>query len=145
MTIQELEQTYIDDLNMLDDWMLQYDYLLQISASMPKIPDEYKTEENKVPGCQSGVWLKMHEKCGKIYITADSDALIIRGILSIAVGILNERTPEEIVCYKPRYIEETNIKKQISTDRFQGMNSVIDKIKQYAEDVLSRKKSITAQ
>lgn len=140
MTVQELEQTYIDDLNTLDDWMLQYDYLLQISAGMPKILDEEKTDENKVPGCQSGVWLKMHEKCGKIYITADSDALIIRGILSIAVGILNERTPEEIAAYNPRYIEETNIKKQISTDRFQGMNSVIDKIKQYAQNILQEEK-----
>ena len=133
MNIKELEQTYIDDLNMLDDWMLQYDYLLQISAAMPRLPEDYKTEANKVPGCQSGVWLKLEYSGGVVHITADSDAMIIRGILAVAVGILNEQKPEDIADYKPRFIEETNIKKQISTDRFNGMNSVINKIKDFAK------------
>lgn len=133
MTIAELEQTFIDDLNMLGDWFLQYEYLLEISTELPKIPEEKRTAENKVPGCQSGVWLDICQKGGKVFVTADSDALIIRGILSVIVSLLNDRTPEEIVAYVPRFIEETNIKQQISTDRFNGIHSVIQSIQKVAE------------
>lgn len=133
MTIAELEQTFIDDLNMLGDWFLQYEYLLEISTELPKIPEEKRTAENKVPGCQSGVWLDICQKDGKVFVTADSDALIIRGILSVIVSLLNDRTPEEIVAYVPRFIEETNIKQQISTDRFNGIHSVIQSIQNVAE------------
>lgn len=133
MTIAELEQTFIDDLNMLGDWFLQYEYLLEISTELPKIPEEKRTAENKVPGCQSSVWLDICQKDGKVFVTADSDALIIRGILSVIVSLLNDRTPEEIVAYVPRFIEETNIKQQISTDRFNGIHSVIQSIQKVAE------------
>ncbi|MBE6009183.1 MAG: SufE family protein [Lachnospiraceae bacterium] len=133
MTIAELEDTFIDDLNMLGDWFLQYEYLLEISTELPKIPETERTDENKVPGCQSGVWLDIRYENGKVLVTADSDALIIRGILSVIVSLLSGRTPEEIVAYVPRFIEETNIKQQISTDRFNGIHSVIKSIQNIAE------------
>ena len=132
MTISELEETFIEDLNMLGDWFLQYESLLEISTELPKIPEEKRTAENKVPGCQSGVWLDLNYASGKIFVTADSDALIIRGILSVIVSLLSNRSPEEIVAYVPRFIEETNIKQQISTDRFNGIHSVIRSIQDIA-------------
>ncbi len=136
MTIFEVEKTYIEDLNMLDDWFLQYEYLLELSSDMAKIPIEQKTDENKVKGCQSGVWLVLKCVGDKLHVEADSDALIIRGILAIIVGIFDGRNKDEIVSFNPSFIEETNIKKQISTDRFNGINSVMDTIKKYAKENL---------
>ncbi len=132
LTIQQLEDTYIEDLNMLEDWFMQYEYLLEISSDLPKIPPENRSEKNKVPGCQSGVWLNLSLENGKIRVLADSDALIIRGMLSVIVSLLDLRSPQEILSYKPRFLEETNLKQQISTDRFQGIHSVITSIQQYA-------------
>ena len=136
MTIAELEDTFIDDLNMLGDWFLQYEYLLEISTELPKIPESQRTDENKVPGCQSGVWLDIQYDNGKVLVTADSDALIIRGILSVIVSLLSNREPGEIVAYVPRFIEETNIRQQISTDRFNGIHSVIRSIQKVAENYI---------
>ena len=133
LTIQQLEDTYIEDLNLLGDWFMQYEYLLEISAELPKIPEENRSEENKVHGCQSGVWLNLSREKEKVHVLADSDALIIRGMLAVIVSLLDQRTPEEIISYKPRFLEETNLKQQISTDRFQGINSVITTIQQYAK------------
>ena len=133
LTIQQLEDTYIEDLNMLGDWFMQYEYLLEISAELPKIPQENRSEENKVHGCQSGVWLKLSMEAGKVHVLADSDALIIRGMLAVIVSLLDQRLPQEILSYEPRFLEETNLKQQISTDRFQGINSVITTIQQYAK------------
>ena len=136
MTIAELEDTFIEDLNMLGDWFLQYEYLLEISTELPKIPEFQRTDENKVPGCQSGVWLDIQYANGKVQVSADSDALIIRGILSVIVSLLSNRAPGEIVAYVPRFIEETNIKQQISTDRFNGIHSVIRSIQKVAENYI---------
>lgn len=135
MTIRQLEDTFIEDLNMLEDWFMQYEYLLEISTELTPIPQEQRTEQNKVSGCQSGVWLLLSCENGKVKVLADSDALIIRGILAVIVSLLNERSPEEILAYHPRFIEETNIKKQISTDRFNGINSVIKSIQQFAAQI----------
>ena len=133
LTIQQLEDTYIEDLNMLGDWFMQYEYLLEISAELPKIPEENRSEEYKEHGSQSGVWLNLSMETGKVHVLADSDALIIRGMLAVIVSLLDQRTPQEIISYKPRFLEETNLKQQISTDRFQGINSVITTIQQYAK------------
>ncbi len=134
MSIRELEDTYIEDLNLLNDWFLQYEYLLQISSGLPPIPPEKRSESNRVRGCQSGVWLLLHAKDGKIRVCADSDAMIIRGILAVIVSLLDNRSPEEIRAYHPRFIEETCIKEQISTDRFQGIHEVIKKIQDFASE-----------
>ncbi|MCC8081050.1 MAG: SufE family protein [Lachnospiraceae bacterium] len=132
LTIAQLESTYIDDLNMLDDWFLQYEYLLQISADLPRIPEEERLDANKVKGCQSGVWLLLHAEEGCVRVQADSEALIIRGMLAVIVSLLDGRRPEEIVEYTPRFISETSIKEQISTDRFHGIHEVIRKIQEFA-------------
>ena len=132
LSIEAYEASFIDDLNELGDWFLQYEYLLRISADMPRIPPEQRTEANRVKGCQSGVWLRLDYDGRYVHVTADSEALIIRGLLAIAVYLLDGRTPTEIVSYVPRYIEETNIRRQISTDRFNGLHSVIRTIQMFA-------------
>lgn len=132
LSIVELEDSYMEDLDQLGDWFLQYEYLLAISADMPHVAEEERTEENKVHGCQSGVWLVLSYSEGRVHVRADSEALIVRGIVSIAVSLLDGRTPEEIAAYRPRFVEETNIKRQISTDRFRGIHSVIETIQRFA-------------
>lgn len=135
MTLAEVEKTYIDDLNMLEDWFLQYEYLLEISSDLPKFSDQEKTDANKVKGCQSGVWLNLSNDDDIVHVQADSDALIIRGILAIIVGIFDGQSKAEIDSFEPSFIEKTNIKNQISTDRFNGINSVISTIKNYAKAI----------
>ena len=132
LSIVELEDSYMEDLDQLGDWFLQYEYLLAISADMPHVAEEERTEENKVHGCQSGVLLVLSYSEGRVHVRADSEALIVRGIVSIAVSLLDGRTPEEIAAYRPRFVEETNIKRQISTDRFRGIHSVVETIQRFA-------------
>ena len=134
MSVSQLEDTFIDDLNSLGDWFLQYEYLLEISADMPRIDPEERTPERKVPGCQSGVWIILEFSDGKIRIRADSEALIVRGIISIYVQLLDGRAPEEVLAFQPRFIEETNVKNQISTDRFHGLKSVLSMIQAFAAE-----------
>jgi len=136
LSIVAVEDSFIDDLNQLEDWFLQYEYLLAISADMPHMAEGERTEQTKVHGCQSGVWLILDYSHGQIHVQADSDALIIRGIISIVVSLLDGRKPEDIVAYTPRFIEETNIKKQISTDRFRGIHSVIQTVQSFASQYL---------
>lgn len=135
LTLRELEDSYIEDLDQLDDWLLQYEYLLALSAQLPAFAKDERTENSRVKGCQSGVWLVLHAEDGRVRIRADSEALIIRGILAILVSLLDGRTPEEIASYRPRFIEQTNIKKQISTDRFHGLQSVVQTVREFALQV----------
>ena len=130
--IREIEDTYIEDLNLLEDWFLQYEYLLELSRELPRIPAEERTDDLRVKGCQSAMWIKLSYEKGRVYITGDSEALIIRGILAVIISLLNGRTPEEILSYEPRFIKETNIAKEISTDRFDGLHSVVRDIQLYA-------------
>lgn len=134
MTIAELEDTYTEDLSALSDWFLQYEYLIRLAKELTPFDQSLKTDANKVPGCQSGAWLKLREEDGKIYISVESEALIIKGILAVISSLLNGRTAAEICGYNPRFIEQTNIKRQISVDRFNGINSVIKKIKDFAAE-----------
>lgn len=137
MTIAELEQTYIDDLNTLGDWFLEYEYLLRIAKDLPALREGEHTDANKVKGCQSGVWLGLSFENGLVRVRADSDALIIRGMISIIVSLLDDRTPQEILDYRPRYLEETNLSREITQDRFNGMHAVIRSIQDYAQKCLT--------
>ena len=132
MTIMQLEDTFIEDINSLDDWFFQYEYLLEISADMPRLDPNERTEKNRIPGCQSGVWALFEFSEGRIWIRADSEALIVRGIVSIYVQLLNGRKPKEVLEFRPRFIEQTNIKKQISTDRFHGLHLILERIQAFA-------------
>lgn len=138
LRIPELEQSYIDDLNQLGDWFLQYEYLLAISADMPHVAEEERTEETRVHGCQSGVWLVLEHSEGRIHVRADSEALIIRGMLAIVTGLLDGRSPGEVAAYTPRFLEATALREQISTDRFRGLQSVIRAIRDFASACLER-------
>lgn len=132
MTIQEKQEQFITDFNELDDWFMQYSYLIELTTEMEELNESEKIEETRVAGCQSNVWviIEYHDK--KLRIKADSDALIIKGILSVIVHLFNNQTPDSILNTDIDFIEKTALKEQLSTDRFKGMMAVIDRIKYLA-------------
>lgn len=140
LTLREMEDSFIRDLNELGDWFLQYEYLLAISGELAHIPAEERTEERRVQGCQSGVWLKLSCREGRIRVLADSDPLIIRGLLAIIVFTLDGRTPEEVASYEPRFLTQTELHRQISTDRFRGLNAVVGAIRDFAAACVEEEK-----
>lgn len=130
------EDLLISNFNELDDWLLQYEFLLEFISFMDAVTDGEKNESNRIAGCQSNVWLVLNNVDGRIKIRAFSDSLIIRGILALIICLLDNRTKDEILAYEMRLIEQTALKEQLSTDRFKGMAKVVEKIKAYAREKL---------
>lgn len=128
----EKQKKFIQDFNELDDWFMQYAYLVEMSADIEPLQNSEKTDENLVPGCQSKLWLTLAHKNGRVKIKADSDALIVKGMVGVCVHIMNDQPPEEIRNAEITFIEKTPIKIQISSDRFKGLESVIEKIKRFS-------------
>lgn len=139
-TIEEIQNSFMTAFNEIDDWMMQYEFLLRIGAELEPFPDDFKDDSHLIRGCQSKVWLKYTEKDGRIHILGDSEALIVKGMFAVAIIMFQDQTVEDVADAKVRYIEETSIKNQISTDRFQGLNSVIRAIQQYAEGCMKKEK-----
>jgi len=127
ISIIERENEFIDDINELQDWMLQYEYLLYYMDDVNDIPEDERTDDLKVKGCVSNAWLRISHEPFHIELT--SDALIIKGILGVITAIIAEASPSEIASWTPRFIEETALKKQLSVDRQKGISSILSKIK----------------
>lgn len=134
--IDEEQQEFIADFNELEDWLIQYNVLLGITSKMEPLNAEEKVNANRIYTCKAKLWLIMEYRNGKIYLRADSESLIVKGIVGVIVALFNDRTPREIRKADIRFIDETNIAQQISTDRYQGMHTIIKKIKQFADKYL---------
>lgn len=132
MTIDEVQDRIIAEFAMMGDSFSQYSYLLELSQSLKKFDPSLKTVSNLVESCQSEVWLSICYKNGKIKIKADSDALIIKGMLTILIEIFSERTPEEIVQTDFYFFEKTKIKEAFSSERVKGIGYIYKKIKDFA-------------
>lgn len=135
-SIEEEQREFIADFNELEDWLIQYNALLEITSRMEPLRAEEKVNSNRVYTCKAKLWLIMEHRNGKVYLRADSESLIVKGIVGVIVALLNDRTPREIRKADIRFIDETNIAQQISTDRYQGMYTIIHKIKQFADKYL---------
>lgn len=138
MTIREQEQNFIDDFNELNDWFLQYEYLIELTCGMQELEKDKRTERTRVAGCQSGVWLEMEIQDGTVLVRAYSDALIIKGMLAVIASLLSGRRAEEIAAYEMRFVDETPLKEQMSTDRFKGMSAVVNAIKDFARRQINK-------
>lgn len=133
MTIQEQETSLIEEFNVLGDWFSQYEYLLSFAAELPVVEVSRRTDQHRIPGCQSGVWLWLQQReDGTICVEVESDSLILKGILSLYVLLYDKRTPDEIVDFQPNLLQKTALKEQLSTDRFRGIQSVVDIIRNFA-------------
>ena len=131
-TIQEIEQSLIEEFEMFDDWMDKYNYIIELGKELPLIEEQYKTPDFLIEGCQSQVWLHPEYKEGRIYFTADSDAIITKGIVNLLVKVFSGRTPPEILDDDLSYLDAIGLKEHLSPTRSNGLASMIKQLKMYA-------------
>jgi cysteine desulfuration protein SufE len=132
MTIKEIQNEIIDEFSMFDDWMQRYEYIIELGKSLPLINEEYKTDENLIKGCQSKVWLHGEQKDDKIVFTADSDAILTKGIIAILIRAFSNQKADDIINADTDFIDEIGLKEHLSATRANGLVSMIKNIKMYA-------------
>ena len=131
-TIQEIPGEILKEFDSFEDWMGKYEYIIELGKTLPMIDNKHKTDNNLIKGCQSRVWLHADEQDGKILYSADSDAIITKGIVAILIRVLSNQTAEEIVKADLAFIDEIGLKEQLSQTRANGLVSMIKEIKLYA-------------
>ena len=132
MTINEIQDEIIQEFADFDDWMDRYQLLIDLGSSQPKLDDKYKTEQNLIDGCQSRVWLQADMRDGLLHFQAESDALIVRGIVALLVRVLSDHTPEEILVADLYFIESIGLREHLSPTRSNGLLSMLRQMKLYA-------------
>ncbi len=134
MTIQEKQQQIVEEFSMFDDWMDKYSYLIELGKDLPPIDEKYKDQQHLISGCQSRVWLHADMKDdGKIYFTADSDAVITKGIVSLLIKAFSGHTPDEILEADFDFLDKIGLKEHLSPTRSNGLLSMIKQIQLYAK------------
>ena len=132
-SLQEAKQSIVDDFAMYDEWLDKYEYLIELGKNLGDFPEEKKTEDRLIKGCQSRVWLDCEVKDGGLFFTADSDAIITKVIISLLIGVYSGRTPEEIASDDFSFVEQIGLKENLSPTRANGLVSMISTIKQLAQ------------
>ena len=130
--IKDIQEEIIEEIEIFDDWMQKYEYLIDLGKELAPIDKKYKTEDNLIKGCQSRVWLHAEYTDGRIIYTADSDAIMTKGIVAILINVLSGQTPSEISTAKLDFINEIGLKEQLSPTRANGLVSMIKQMKLYA-------------
>lgn len=129
MTIEEKQQEIIDEFSVYDDWMEKYEYIIELGKDLPIIDPSKKTDDRLIEGCQSRVWLDVELKDGKMSFTADSDAIITKGIIGLLIHVLNHETPEDIVKSELHFIKDIGLAEHLSPTRANGLASMLKKMK----------------
>lgn len=132
MEIKQIQEEIVDEFSMFDDWDERYQYVIDLGKSLPLIGEQYKTDENIIKGCQSKVWLHGEEKDGKVIFTADSDAILTKGIIAILIRVFSNQKAEDILQADTSFIDEIGLKEHLSPTRANGLVSMIKQIKMYA-------------
>jgi len=132
MTIQEKQEAVVEEFSIFDDWMDKYAYLIDLGKELPLIDEKYRTKQFLISGCQSRVWLHAELIDGKIVLTADSDAVITKGIVSLLVRVMSGHTPKEIVNADFEFLNSIGLSEHLSPTRANGLQSMIKQIKLYA-------------
>lgn len=132
MTIKEIQEEIIDEFSMFDDWMQRYEYIIDLGKSLPLIKEEAKIDENLIKGCQSKVWLQGEYTDDKIVFTADSDAILTKGIIAILIRVFSNQKASDILNADMDFIDEIGLKEHLSPTRANGLVSMIKNIKMYA-------------
>lgn len=132
MTINEIQDSVIDEFSAFDDWMDKYALLIDLGNSLPVLEEKYKTESNLIEGCQSRVWLQADYIDGKIFFKGDSDAVIVKGIVSLLINVLSEHTPQEILDADLYFIEKIGLKEHLSPTRSNGLVAMVKQMHLYA-------------
>lgn len=131
MTINEAQDSLIEDFELFDDWESKYEYIIDMGKQLPKLDEEYKTEENIIKGCQSLVWLHAYTEGGVLKFDADSDAIIVRGLVSMLVKVLSGHTPEEIANADLYFMERIGLHRHLAQTRSNGLVSMVKQMRAY--------------
>lgn len=132
MTIQQRQQELIDEFADIDDWMDRYGYIIDMGNALPAIDEKLKTPDRLIEGCQSRVWLDAEYRDGKVYYVADSDAIIVKGMISMLVSVLSGHTPDEILDAKLNFIDEIGLAEHLSPTRSNGLLAMVKQMRLYA-------------
>ena len=132
MKIKEIQEEIVDEFSMFDDWMERYEYIIELGKKLPLIKEEFKTENNLIKGCQSKVWLQGEQTDDKIVFTADSDAILTKGIIAILIRTFSNQKASDILEADMDFIDEIGLKEHLSPTRANGLVSMIKNIKMYA-------------
>lgn len=143
MTIEEVQQSIILDFSVYEDWMDKYTYLIELGNELEPIDPSYKVDQNLIRGCQSRVWLQQRLEGDHIIFEAESDALIVKGLVALLLKVFSNRTPQEILDAEPFFIDEIGLKQHLSPTRSNGLMAMVKQIKLYAlayKQISSQKK-----
>jgi len=132
MTIKELQEEIIEDFDLFDDWMERYEFIIESGKTLPQIDVTNKSDDNIIKGCQSKVWLHAEFETGKLHFSADSDAILTKGIISLLLKVYNNQTPDDILSNDPFFIDEIGLKEHLSPTRANGLLSMVKQIKLFA-------------
>ncbi len=132
MTIQEAQNEIVEEFALFDEWMDKYEHIIEIGKDLPIITDQYKTEENLIKGCQSRVWLHAELKNNNIIFTADSDAIITKGIVGLVIRVFSNQTPLDIAQSELFFIDQIGLKEHLSPTRSNGLLAMVKQIKMYS-------------
>ncbi len=131
-SLQEIENEIVDEFSMFDDWLDKYEYIIELGKNLNNYPENEKTDDKLIKGCQSRVWLDYKVEDGRIYFNADSDAIITKGIISLLINLYSGRTPNEILSSDFSVVDKIGLKENLSPTRANGLVSMIAKIKEIA-------------
>lgn len=134
MSLEESKQSIIDDFSMFDEWLDKYEYIIELGKKLDSFPENKKTDDRLIKGCQSRVWLDWEVKNGKLYFTADSDAIITKGIISLLISVYSGRSAEEIAGDDLSFLEKLGLKENLSPTRANGLESMVETIKRAAKE-----------
>ena len=132
MTIKAIQEELIDEFSMFEDWEERYQYMIDLGKSLPLIDEQYKTQENIIKGCQSRVWVHAEMANEKVVFTADSDAIITKGIIAILIRVFSNQSPADIIEANTDFIDKIGLKEHLSPTRANGLVSMIKQLKMYA-------------
>ena len=132
MSINEIQDEIIEEFQELDDWMDRYQLLIDMGSEQEPLPEKYKTEQNLIDGCQSRVWLQADLIDGLVHFQAESDALIVKGIVTLLLRVLNDQTPEDILSADLYFIEQIGLRDHLSPTRANGLSAMLKQMKMYA-------------
>lgn len=140
MTIKEIQDSIVEEFSMFDDWMDRYSMLIEMGKDCPIIDAQYRNDNYLINGCQSRVWLHAEMKDGKVYFSADSDAVITKGIINLLIKVLSGQTPKDIVEANMSFLDEIGLKEHLSPTRSNGLLSMVKQMMLYAEVFNSQEK-----
>lgn len=132
MTIHDIQEEIIDEFSMFEDWEERYQYMIDLGKTLPLIDPKYKTDDNIIKGCQSKVWVHAEMIDEKVVFTADSDAIITKGIIAILIRVFSNQSPQDIISADTSFIDKIGLKEHLSPTRANGLVSMIKQLKMYA-------------